>query len=296
MLIAQVREDGSIVNQKRYPTRGLSREEALEKLIRGVYEYEADIGWEGGHRPGRMGVGINGVVDPIRGVWKKQEEGDREVAFAAPIEREFGVVCHIDNDVKSAVIAENKFGAGKGCRDMVYINLGTGLAAGIIANGKVVRGTDGFAGEIGFMNLTGGEGARLELKASGMGICHQVKALRDRYPDSELRGLPDGTVRGQDVFEMAYGGDGMARAILDEMVRMVGLAISNLTCMLSPEAVILGGGLVTEERLLKEIVDAVSPKAREHLERGVLLTGLDPAYAGLMGAAAIGLGYQEEYF
>ena len=296
MLIAQVLEDGTIVNQKRYPTGQLTKQEVLEKLIQRVYEYEEEIGWEGGSRPRRMGIGANGLIDPVKGVWKKHNEADSEVAFVAPVEKALGVTCYIDNDVKSTVIAENIFGAGKGCRDMVYINLGTGLAAGIIANGKLIRGTDGFAGEIGFMNLTGGKGPRMELKASGIGLGHQVEALQDEYPDSALKELAGGVVRGQDIFKLAEDGDEMAVKILEEMMRMVGLAISNLTCVLSPEVVIMGGGLITEERLLKGIIDAVLPKAKQHLEKGVILTGLNPEYAGLMGAAAIGLGYQERYF
>ena len=58
---------------------------------------------------------------------------------------------------------------------------------------------------------------------------------------------------------------------------------------------ILGGGLITNGCLMDKIIDAVTPKAAQHLEKGIVLTGLDPAYAGLMGAAAIGLGYQQEY-
>ena len=296
MLIAQVREDGTIVNRKCYPTGKLEKQEVLEKLLWGVRDYESEIGWEGGERPGHMGIGVNGVIDPVEGIWKKQEEADREVPVAAFVERELGVACHVDNDVKSAAIAENVFGAGRGCRDMVYINLGTGLAAGIIANGKLIRGTDGFAGEIGFMNLTGGEEPRIELRASGMGMCHQALALSAQYPDSALTARADGGVRGQDIFDLAQGGDGLAARILEEMTGMIGLAISNLTCVLSPEVVILGGGLISQQRLLEGIIEAVSPKAKQHLERGVILTGLDPNCAGLMGAAAIAFGYQERYF
>lgn len=295
MLIAQVREDGTIVNWKRYPTGDLEKQEVLERLLWGIRDYEAQIGWESGRRPQRIGIGVNGLIDPVNGIWKKHDETDSEVQIAAVVEKELGMICHVDNDVKSAVIAENVFGAGRGCRDMVYINLGTGLAAGIIANGKLVRGTDGFAGEIGFMNLTGGEGPRMELRASGMGMCHQVRTLLDQYPDSALKGLESGMVRGQDIFGLADAGDSLAARIIEEMMRTVGLVISNLTCVLSPEVVILGGGLITQERLLEGIVGAVSPKARQHLEKGVILTGLDPNYAGLMGAAAVGLGYQEKY-
>ena len=296
MLIAEVRKNGSIVNLKRYPTGKLDKEEVLKRLLQGITDYEREVGWEGGKRPDRLGIGINGLIDPIKGIWKKHNENDRELALKAPIEKELGLECYIDNDVKATVIAENKFGAGAGCRDMVYINLGTGLSAGIIANGKLIRGSDGFAGEIGFMNLTGGEGVRTELKVSGMGMSHQVEALLESYPDSRLKDLAGGVVRGQDVFEAAALGDEMADHILDQMIKMAGLVISNLTCVLSPEIVILGGGLITDESILGRIVGQVSQKAKQHLEKGIVLTGFQSAYAGLMGAAAISQGYQQEYF
>lgn len=295
MLVAEVREDGTVVNLKKYPTGQSGRGETVNRLIQGVREYEREIGWENGERPRQMGVGINGVVDPERGVWKAQEPGDEEIPLAERLEKEFQVKCYVDNDVKSTVIAENIFGAGRGCRDMIYINVGTGLAAGIIVNGKVVRGTDGFAGEIGFMNFTEGNGVRVEMLASGMGMGYQARELLEQYPDSLLNAGPGKGICGKDVFDMADRGDRLANLILDRMIRMNALMISNLTCVLSPEIVILGGGLITNERLLERITEAVTPKSRAHLEKGVAMTGLDPAYAGLIGAAAIGLGHQQRF-
>lgn len=88
----------------------------------------------------------------------------------------------------------------------------------------------------------------------------------------------------------------MAAQILEELVAMNALMISNLTCVLSPEIVILGGGLISGEgHLAERIMEKVTEKAKSHLERGIKISGLDPAYAGLMGAAAIGLGFQEKY-
>lgn len=296
MLIAEVREDGSIIHIKRYPTGKISKEEIVDKLIAGVREYENEIGWASGSRPKQMGIGVNGLIDPVKGIWKKIESEESEVALIECMEREFGITCYIDNDVKSTVIAENRFGAGQNCRDMIYINMGTGLAAGIIANGKLIRGTDGFAGEIGYMNFNKGEGDRVELMTSGMGIDHQAGKMLEQYPASMLKEKAGKHVSGQDIFEAAEKGDAMANHVLDELVKMSGLMISNLTCVLSPEIVILGGGLITNGLLLNRIIDSVMPKAKQHLEKGIVLTGLDPAYAGLMGAAAIGLGYQQEYF
>lgn len=296
MLVAEVRADGTIVQIKRYATGNVSKEEIVNMLMNGVREYESEIGWESGKRPKQIGIGINGIVDPINGIWKKIKPDESEIALAEYIEKEFEVKCYIDNDVKATVIAENIFGVGKGCRDMIYINMGTGLAAGMIANGKLIRGTDGFAGEVGFMNFTEGEGARIELLISGMGIRYQIEKLLQEYPDSVLKEKAIDLVSGQDMFEAANKGDRLAQHVLDRMIKMSGLMISNLTCVLSPEIVILGGGLIENTSLLQKIKDAVTPKAKKHLEKGIILTGLNPAYAGLMGAAAIGLGYQKKYF
>lgn len=295
MLIAEVREDGSIVHMEHYTTGQITREEVVKKAIMGIREYEIEFGWENKKRPAQAGIGINGVVDPISKIWKGMEPGETDIPLAEQLEKEFNVECYIDNDVKATVMAENKFGAGKGCRDMVYMNVGTGLAGGFIVNGKLIRGTDGFAGEIGYMNFTEGKGPRVELLASGMGLSSQAKELIGEYPDSGLKEKVKGVVSGQDIFEAAAKGDALANRILDEMVAMNGLMISNLTCVLSPEIVILGGGLITNRQLLGRIIDAVSEKAKRHLEKGIVLTALDPAYAGLMGAAAVGLGYQKEY-
>lgn len=296
MLIAEVRGDGTIVQVMRFPTENIPKEEKVKNLIEGIKTYEKETGWERGDRPSQIGIGINGIIDPVKGIWKKIGSQDTEAEVISRVEKEFDAKCYIDNDVKCTVIAENIFGAGKGCRDMVYINVGTGLAAGVIAGGKLIRGSDGFAGEVGFMNFTAGEGIHIEMLASGMGMDYQAKRLLPLYPDSLLREKANGNVTGWDIFEAADRRDQLAEKILEDMVKMSGLLISNLTCVLSPEIVVLGGGLITNGRLLTKIADTVLPKARAHLEKGVVLTKLDSDYAGLMGAAAIGLGYQEQYF
>lgn len=295
MLVAEVRENGTIVNKLRFSTGPISKEEKVEKLVEGVRCYEKEIGWEHQMRPEKMGIGINDNINPHGGVWIGYD-GREPIALVKRMKKEFGVSCHVDNDVKCTVIAENEFGEGKHCRNMIYLNIGTGLAAGIIANGMVVRGSDQWAGEVGFMNFTGGKGERVEMLASGMALTAQAKKMITDYPDSALRDKLSGTVTGWDVIDAAETGDKMAEQILNELVTMNALMISNLTCVLSPEIVILGGGLVSGKgHLTEKIMEKVTEKAKSHLERGMKISGLDPAYAGLMGAAAIGLGFQEKY-
>lgn len=296
MLVAEVLEDGMIVNYMRLPTGTKGKDEIVKQILSGIREYEAKFGWQSGRYPYQIGVGINGVIDPKAGIWKKLYPEDTEIALRDYLEKELEICCYIDNDVKAAVMAEHHFGAGRDCRDMIYINIGTGLAAGVITNGKLIRGSDGFAGEIGFMNFTEGRGDHVELLASGMGIRHQARMLAGQYPDTLLAESIERGVTGQELFEAVEKGDALAKRIKDTLIRMAGLMISNLTCVLSPEIVVLGGGLITDETVLGQICEAISPKAAKHLEKGVVLTQLDNDFAGLMGAAAIGLGYQKEYY
>ena len=87
----------------------------------------------------------------------------------------------------------------------------------------------------------------------------------------------------------------MAVVLLDDLVRSSALLISNIVCVLSPEICVVGGGLISNGQLLDRIRKAMLPKLRMHLEKGVVLTALDPDYAGVMGAAAVGFGCQEQY-
>lgn len=295
MLIAEVREDGSIVNIIRFPTGNRSREEKVQNLIEGVRRYEKEFGWEQGKRPEHIGIGINDKVDPQKGIWIGYDETQSPVLLEERLGRELGVICEVDNDLKCTVIAENEFGKGMHCRNMIYLNIGTGLAAGMISEGRLLTGSDGWAGEVGFMNFSGQKDQRVELTASGMGLEWQYDRLIGQYPDSVLKKKKEQTISGQQVVMAARQKDALACRILDELRQNCALVISNMVCVLSPEIVILGGGLVASGELLDPIREAVLPKAKQHLERGIVLTGLNPAYAGLMGAAALGLGLRDKY-
>lgn len=295
MLIAEVREDGSIVNIIRFPTGNRSREEKVQNLIEGVRRYEKEFGWEQGKRPEHIGIGINDKVDPQKGIWIGYDETQSPVLLEERLGRELGVICEVDNDLKCTVIAENEFGKGMHCRNMIYLNIGTGLAAGMISEGRLLTGSDGWAGEVGFMNFSGQKDQRVELTASGMGLEWQYDRLIGQYPDSVLKKKKEQTISGQQVVMAARQKDALACRILDELIQNCALVISNMVCVLSPEIVILGGGLVASGELLDPIREAVLPKAKQHLERGIVLTGLNPAYAGLMGAAALGLGLRDKY-
>lgn len=316
-LVSEVTEDGTPCHIYKTATRQVSNAKKAEDIILAVRAYEEIYGWRDGRRPDTIGIGINGWADPISGMWLDYgRDLSLDVPLAEKIREAFpGIDCVIDNDVKCTVIAENVFGAGKGMKDMIYLNAGTGLAIGMICNGKLVRGTDGWAGEVGFMkqyhpdlaylknpadtpeNLKEPRFDEVEMSASGMAIPYQAKRLLHLYPDSALRSaVEDGSLNGQVAIKAAEEGDPLAVRIMTSIAEGLGNVITACVTIASPEAVIIGGGLVQNETMLKNITSCVTEKALSHLEKGIRLTKLDPNFAGLMGAAALGLGYQQLYF
>ena len=322
------------------------KEAVIRAAVKQVQEYEKTIGFTDGVRPDSIGMGVNGLIDPERGYWLGYTPEEEDFDAASVVNEAFpGIRLQIDNDVKCTVVAENEFGNGKQARDLVYINMGTGLAAGMIVCGKLVRGKDGFAGEVGFMQLTDprteafegadpfarnaacGTGAGcaaqndagslaqkivpgkdfpvtedeegrdndMEMTASGMGLSYAAKKYAVLFPDSVLLKVSGRPVNGRDVTEGAAAGDPFSCFLLRGLERSVTHLVEHFVCVLSPERVIFGGGLVRTEEMLKRIYDGMSPKTRQHLPGGILRTGLDTDLAGLYGAAALGLGLREKY-
>ena len=297
MLIAEVRRDGTILQEKRYPTGRLRQPVLVEKMVAGVKDFEESFGWAYGKRPQQMGIGIVGSLDIKEGIWNRiDHEFDEPTPLARIMKERFGVTCFLDNDVKSATIAECVFGGVKGCQDMIYINVGTGLAAGTVSNGKLIRGAENYAGEIGYMNFQMGKGPHLESIASGVGLNRQRKRLMAEYPDSRLAGYEENeTISGQQVFELAAQGDALAERLLADMVDVIALLIENMSCVTAPERVILGGGLMADGSLLGRVLERLKESVKNRIPKGISLSSLDPAYTGLLGAAAIGLGYQQVF-
>lgn len=296
MLVAEVVSNGTVFNVKRYPTGRINQRELVKRMIANVKDFEESFGWAYGNQPVLMGIGIVGNLEIEHGIWNFiDHEFVEPTPLAAIMKEKFGVTCYIDNDVKAATIAECVFGGAKDCRDMIYINVGTGLAAGTVSNGRVIRGADNYAGEIGYMNFNMGKGPHLEGIASGIGLNQRRKELLPEYPDSPLGERENEVISGQTVFELAKDGDALSQRMLEEAVQTVALLIENMSCVTAPETVILGGGLVADGWLAARICERVKDKVKARIPKGIHLSSLNPNYTGLLGAAAIGLGYQKVF-
>jgi glucokinase len=187
--------------------------------------------------PAAVGVSTFGVVRGDRVHLAPNVPGWDGLELTRLLREEFGAtpVC-IDNDVKSAAVAELRWGALRGVDVGLYLNLGTGLAAALVVGGEVVRGVHGAAGEIGYLIGSAGERgfvdgrAPLEELVSGAALANR---------GSELLGRP---VTAQDLF--AHRHDAGVRAILDEAINVLSMVVANLCTTLDPERVVVGGGLM----------------------------------------------------
>ncbi len=204
----------------------------------------------------------------------------------------------VTNDANAAAIGELLFGGARGMKNVIVITLGTGLGSGIIANGELLYGADGFAGELGHtvVDPTGrfcacGNRGCLETYVSATGLCRTLcELLAQRCDPSPLRDVSFKNLTAKLVYEAACAGDSIALSAFDATARILGMKLADAVAHTSPEAIFLSGGLAAAGELL------IVP-ARHYLEeflfrpyRGkvkLLCSELPAGNAAVLGAAAL---------
>ncbi len=228
---------------------------------------------------GSLGIGVAGLVT-IRGEVRVSPHlaHPERLDLVARLSARFGVEVRVDNDANAAAWAEARLGAGRGVADLVVITLGTGIGAGIVCNGKLVRGAHGFAGEPGHFTInfdgdthvTGGRGS-WELYASGTALQRAVDGVLDTAVLATAEGV----------------------ALLDAYANAVAIGIGNVVALLDPELVVLGGGVSSVGEPLRAAVERCLPAwvfgAAERSMLRVVLAELGER-AGAIGAALLGAG------
>jgi glucokinase len=204
----------------------------------------------------------------------------------------------LTNDANAAAIGEMIYGGAKGMKDFIVITLGTGLGSGIVVNGNVVYGHDGFAGELGHVNvkLKGrdcgcGKKGCLETYVSATGIKRTVfQLLADRTVDSELRGISFNDLTSKMVSEAAKKGDPIALEAFEYTGRILGSKLADAVGHTSPEAIFLLGGLAKAKEL---IINPTKFYMEENLlpiyknKVKILPSSLQDVNAGVLGASAL---------
>ena len=230
-------------------------------------------------------------------VWAK----GKIVPLADMFSKRLGINVALTNDANAAAIGEMTYGVAKGMKNFIVITLGTGVGSGIVIDGKLLYGHDGFAGELGHVTMVRGEEGRLcgcgrkgclEAYCSATGVARTAREFlaKDNRP-SLLRELNPDTIESYDVYKAAEKGDEIALDIFKFTGTMLGEACADFAAFSSPEAFIFFGGLAKSGALImnpikeaydRHVLDIYRNKAR------FMFSSLDGAGAAVLGAAALG--------
>ncbi|MFT3747972.1 MAG: ROK family protein [Agriterribacter sp.] len=222
------------------------------------------------------------------------------IPLAKLITEKFGVPAALTNDANAAAVGEMMYGAAKGMKDFIMITLGTGVGSGIVANGHLIYGHDGFAGELGHTTIipdgrlhpgTNMKGS-LESYASATGVAYTAREFLEQRPDQDslLRNYPLDAIDSRIVYDCAIQGDAIAKEVYEYTGQILGLALSNFVMFSSPEAIILFGGMT-------KAGDLILKPTQKHMEENLLpifqnkvkliFSELKEADAAILGASAL---------
>lgn len=219
--------------------------------------------------------------------------------LAKMVEDKFRLPVVLTNDANAAALGEMMYGAAKDMKDFIMITLGTGVGSGIVANGKLIYGHDGFAGELGHtiiipggrMHEGTGKKGSLESYASATGVrLTTLELLAKSKTKSVLRDIPEAEIDSKKVYEAAIAGDQLAKDIYDYTGKILGLALANFIMFSSPEAIILFGGLTKAGELIlkptRESMEANLIKVFQNKVK-ILVSHLKESDAAILGASAL---------
>ncbi|WP_278585880.1 ROK family protein [Coprobacter fastidiosus] len=250
-----------------------------------------------------MGIGVgapngnyfNGTIEfapnlPWRGV----------IPLAQMLTDRFGIPVSLTNDANAAAIGEMTYGAARGLKDFIMITLGTGVGSGIVVNGQLVYGHDGFAGELGHVivrpnngRLCGcGRTGCLEAYTSATGVARTAREfLEVRNEPSSLRQIPIQDITSKDVYDAAITGDKLALEIFDYTGKILGEAFANFIAFSSPKAIILFGGLAKAGDLILKPIKEAMDRNTLNIYKGkvkIMFSELKESDAAVLGASALG--------
>ena len=252
----------------------------------------SDVEWIGIATPGIVKSGV--VVSAVNLGWTNEKFGD--------IVKELtGRPTYIANDANAAAYAEAKWGCGVGEESLIAVTLGTGVGGGIILNGKIWEGFNGFAAELGHMVIVAngrhcGCGLRgcLEAYCSATALVHETRRMMKLYPDSVMWEIVNGDLNridGRTAFEANKIGDMAAHQIIDDFVSYLAIGIANIINVFQPSVICIGGGISGQgDELMKPLLDRLrytsfgTKDSRTRVETAVYKND-----AGIIGAGLLGL-------
>ena len=226
--------------------------------------------FNGKHKIEAIGIGFAGPVDYKKDIaWFGPNLKIGKIEFKKNLRRSLKLQVEIDNDAKCSLLAESAFGPAKGFKNVVGVVIGTGLGSAIIADGKLYRGADNFAGEIGHAFINGRE---FEESVSGTGLSRVYEKLTGKKAD------------GYHVVNSAKTGDAKAMKAIDLVAEDMGILLANIIQIFNPEMIVLGGGMSKVGMLVN--------KAKGHARKKIFVSSAikTPIVASKLGQTAVALG------
>lgn len=221
------------------------------------------------------------------------------VPFVKLMEEAFHIPVRITNDANAAAIGEMTYGVARGVKDFIMITLGTGVGSGIVANGQLVYGSDGNAGELGHVivrpngRLCGcGRSGCLETYTSATGVARTAREFLElQRVESLLRRIPVQDITSKDVYDAAMAGDALAKEIFEYTGKILGEAFASFVAFSSPKMIVLFGGLTHAGDLIMRPIKEAMEDNLLNIYKGkveLVLSQLNEADAAILGASALG--------
>jgi len=246
-------EDGKLIRKSILP---LSKRKGQEvgQLITGTITEIINNSYDEGFRINSIGISVPGISHTSTGkVWAPNIPGWEDYPLLEEAESVSGnnVPVIIESDRACYIMGEVWQGNAKGCRDAIFLSVGTGIGAGILTNGEVLRGSHDIAGAIGWMALNRpfiddyvNRGC-FEYYTSGEGIAGNARRRikEDHEYDGFLKNIPSAEITSHDVFSAYEKGDPVAKVVIAQCVEFWGMAVANLISLFNPEKIIMGGGV-----------------------------------------------------
>ncbi len=295
-----VSRDGKILWQERIPT---NTHEVVEDFVDDLYAKLQPVIVEAGGTDVFRGIGVgapNGNIYTGTIEYAPNLKWKGIIPIADIIEEKFGLPTRLTNDANAAAMGEMIYGCAKDMKHFITITLGTGVGSGIVIDGKIVVGYDGFAGELGHtiirpggrMHKSTGMAGSLEAYASATGVRETAIELLTAHPEKEslLRNYTINELTSETVYVCAMKGDTVANDIFEFTGQILGESLANFIMFSSPEAIVLFGGLTKAGELLLK-------PTRKHMEANLLpvfqnkvkllFSELKEADAAILGASAL---------
>ncbi|MEZ5425883.1 MAG: ROK family protein [Pyrinomonadaceae bacterium] len=293
--MSAIDRDGAILYRtKRETPKSESAHEIVIAIRKSAQECIEAVG--NGGKVKAIAAAVPGIVKSDKGIILKAPNVPALDGFrmAAALESEMNLPCLLENDANAAAVGERWQGASKGFDNSICVTLGTGVGGGIIIDGKVLRGVDGTAGEIGHIGVEPfgapcGCGSRgcVEQYASATAIVRLTRELGSQYPKSEL---PEKVhLSSLEIYEAGKLGDELALEVFRKQGFYLGIALAGLVNVLNPEVIVIGGGAAAGwDLFIPQTRLVVQQRAyREPAERAKIVRAECGDDAGILGVARL---------